>query len=97
MDISGLGGGSFKITGEIKTISDYQSIKKTIQEAVDGGASTISIAIEDAQTITSSVVGYLLKLVNLNNVNVTLSAKNNKLYKMLEDLVLIDVFNVTQG
>lgn len=94
MEISAISTNEFRITGEIKTISDYQAIKKTIQESVEKDIKELLVIIEDAQTVTSSVVGYLLKLVNLNGIKINLTVKNAKLHKMLEDLVLIDVFNV---
>ncbi len=94
MEITSTGTNSFKITGEIKTISDYQTIKNQVQPLVEQGNKSLTIVIEDAQTITSSIVGYLMKIVNLNGVKLTLTVKNQKLYKLLEDLVLLEIFNV---
>lgn len=97
MTITNSGTNEFTISGDIKTISDYQEIKSAIQAQVDKGANSLDVKINDSQTITSSVVGYLMKLVNLNNVKVTLHIKNPGLYKMMEDLVLISVFNVQKA
>lgn len=94
MQITSSSDNEYTISGDIKTISDYQEIKSTIQSHVDQGTTSIEVKINDSQTITSSVVGYFMKLVNLNNVKVTLHVRNDKLYKMLEDLVLVSVFNV---
>lgn len=94
MQITSSGNNEYTISGDIKTISDYQEIKSTIQSHIDQGGTSVEVKINDSQTITSSVVGYFMKLVNLNNVKVTLHVQNDKLHKMLEDLVLVSVFNV---
>jgi hypothetical protein len=93
MNITTTGNHEFAIHGDIKTIGDYQEIKSVIQAKVDQGTNNLVVCIHDSQTITSSIVGYFMKLVNLNNVTINLQVKNEKLYSMLEDLVLVDVFN----
>jgi len=66
------------ITGNIKSVSDFQSIKTTL-DAVKTSSSTITINIEDSISITSSVIGYFNKLVLKDNINLNMNVGNEQL------------------
>ena len=80
------------INGNIKTINDFQNIKSSIDSVVTSGK-TITIKIVDSISITSSVIGYLNKLVLKDGVNITMLVGNEKLIELLEDLNLKSTFN----
>ncbi|MCG6550825.1 MAG: hypothetical protein L7F77_00750 [Candidatus Magnetominusculus sp. LBB02] len=84
------------IRGHVKTIEDYTKIKQTINPMVSGEGCAITVRISDSISITSSVIGYLLKLVFENKVDLRLIVKEDKLYNLLEVLNLITVFKVVK-
>jgi len=80
-----------KIEGNIKSVSDYQEIKSTIDSVVDTHKS-ITITIVDSLSITSSVIGYLNKLVLRDGVSLTMKVGNAQLMELLKDLNLDSLF-----
>ncbi|MBF0458551.1 MAG: hypothetical protein HQK99_11740 [Nitrospirae bacterium] len=80
------------ISGHVKTIEDYTKIKQVINSMLSGEGCSITVKIPDSISITSSVIGYLLKLVFENKVDLKLFVKEQKLYNLLEVLNLITVF-----
>ena len=81
------------ISGNIKSISDLQTIKQSIDGVVKNHKNII-IKIEDSLSITSSVIGYLNKLVLKDGVEISMMVGNSQLMHLLEDLNLISMFNV---
>ncbi|MBF0517824.1 MAG: hypothetical protein HQK97_12060 [Nitrospirae bacterium] len=82
------------ISGHVKTIEDYTKIKQVINSMLAGEGCAITVKIPDSISITSSVIGYLLKLVFENKVDLRIAVKEQKLYNLLEVLNLITVFKV---
>jgi len=78
------------ISGNIKSISDYQDIKNLL-DALEN--KNVVINIKDSISITSSVIGYLNKLVLKDKVRIQMNIGNEQLMKLLEDLNLVSVFN----
>ncbi len=79
------------ITGNIKSVSDFQKIKT----AIDGVVSkykTILINIVDSLSITSSVIGYFNKLVLKDKIDLQLHVGNQQLLDLLKDLNLVSTF-----
>jgi len=56
----------------------------------------IVLYLKDSISITSSVIGYLNKLVNIDNIEVYLKIKEQELYELLRDLELDKVFHITK-
>ena len=83
------------ITGNIKNVSDFQSIKSTV-DSVKSSNSTIILDIQDSMSITSSVIGYLNKLVLKDSINLNMKVGNEQLMYLLEDLNLTATFKVTR-
>ncbi len=94
MQLNSIEGSVISIKGNIKTISDYQEFKSQIQKLVDGGHQEITIRILDSYTVTSAVIGYLFKIININKVKVNFHVRDERLHKILEDLKLTEVLNV---
>ena len=80
-----------KITGNIKSVGDFQSIKSTI-DAIKGSTSTITLDIQDSISITSSVIGYLNKLVLKDSIDLNMKVANAQLMELLNDLNLTGTF-----
>lgn len=82
---------SVTITGNIKTVGDFQTIKQTVDALVTSYKS-IAINVVDSLSITSSVIGYLNKLVLKDKIDVRLGIGNEELLYLLDDLNLISTF-----
>jgi len=79
------------ITGNIKTIGDFQHIKACIDGvAPEHGAVIINII--DSISITSSVIGYFNKLVQKDGINIQMLIGNEQLMQLIDDLNLVSIF-----
>jgi len=94
MDIV-VSGNTVTITGNIKTIGDYQAIKDTLEKLV-GGSNNIIIIIKDSISITSSVIGYLTKLVQKDNIDIQIRVGDANLYELFDEINLVQLFRVSR-
>ena len=92
MEIS-LSGSTATITGNIKSVSDYQKIKSTLDSFIANG-NNVTLKIKDSISITSSVIGYFNKLILKDKVKFSLHVGNAQLMELLDELNLISVFHV---
>jgi hypothetical protein len=83
------------ITGNIKSIQDYQEIKSTIDNLSEK-QQNITINLVDSISIISSVIGYLNKLVLKDKINIQIKVGNPQLLELFDDLNLIDLFQVSK-
>jgi len=90
MEISS-SGNTVTIEGNIKSVSDFQQIKSVIDGISD---SKINLVIKDSFSITSSVIGYLNKIIHKDGKTIHMSINDSRLYDLLNDLSLISLFNV---
>ncbi len=90
MEIS-TSGNTVTISGNIKSVSDYQAIKTSLDALVRN--SSIVINIKDSISITSSVIGYFNKLVLKDKINIEMNIGNEQLMELLQDLNLASIFN----
>jgi len=95
MEIS-VSANTVKIKGNIKTVSDYQDIKNTIDTIV-AGDKRVTIHIIDSISITSSVIGYFNKLVLKDGVDISIIVGNEQLKELFDDLSLTSLFKVKKG
>ena len=86
MQIERKGSNEIIITGNIKSIEDSMEIKKTINTIVQDGAKNVLLRIQDSFAMTSTVIGYLMKLVNVDKVTVSLLVGDQRLYQLFEEL-----------
>jgi hypothetical protein len=91
MDIS-TAGSSITLKGTIKSISDFQNIKNEIDSVIQT-YSSITIIIPDSISITSAVIGYFTKLKLKDNIAVNMHIGDERLYRLLKDLHLVELFN----
>jgi hypothetical protein len=95
MEIKSSGTHELTVTGIIKTIDDSMALRAEVQRLYEGGATAISLRIEDSFALPSAVIGYLMKLVNRDRVRLTLIAGDPRLSELLADLQLTNSFGVT--
>jgi len=82
------------LIGNIKSIEDSSEIKNAINTLQKNGTKSIHLRIIDSFSMTSTVIGYLMKLVNLDKISVSLVVGDPRLYQLLEELSLVQSFNV---
>lgn len=98
--VTKMNGGSVEITviGTIKTISDGQNIKDAVKKVFEyDNQAVVNLYIKDSFIITSSVIGFLIKLIKIDKMILHVHVKSAELYSMLEDMSLIDSMNVRKG
>lgn len=83
------------ISGVIKGVADSQRLKDAI-ESIGGKGLPIRLIIRDSFAISSTIIGYLRKKIKLDGLNLSIKVGDNRLYELFEDLMLIDVFNVSK-
>lgn len=94
MEVKTTGESEITVVGNIKTIEDYQAIKTMVKNMVDKGKQTITVKIPDSLSMTSSVIGFFLKLIYGDNVKISMYVKDERLYNLLDVLNLVTVFDV---
>lgn len=82
-----------EISGIIKGNADSDKFRKTIDEC--GEITRLEIIVNDSFSITSTIIGYLNKKSAIKKVRVMLKIRDKRLYDLLDELSLIDVFNAT--
>ena len=90
MEIS-LNHNTVTILGNIKTVNDFQEIKKSIDSLVSTHKSIV-IDIRESLSITSSVIGYFNKLVLKDKISIQMNIGNAQLLELFDDLNLTSVF-----
>ena len=79
------------IEGNIKSISDYQTIKSEL-DAIKEMHKDIVLKITDSISITSSVIGYFNKLVLKDSINIEMYVGDSQLMELLDELNLASIF-----
>ena len=95
MEISSTGN-QITITGNIKTVSNYQEIKTSI-DATISQEKNITIHIRDSISITSSVIGYFTKIIMKDKINLSMKIGNTQLLTLLDDLSLKSTFKASKA
>jgi hypothetical protein len=94
MQIEQKGRNELSIVGNIKSIEDGIEIKNALTSLQKTGAGSILLKIKDSFSMTSTVIGHLMKLVNIDKVNISLAVGDERLYQLLDELSLVQLFNV---
>ena len=84
------------ISGNIKSVADYQSIKETI-DALIATHKSIIIEIKDSISITSSIIGYFTKLVQKEGIDLSIKVGDESLMELFDDLNLVSLFKVRKA
>lgn len=85
-----------RVRGQVQNISDYAIMREKVVNLMNEGKKELKIIFEESHAITSSVIGFLLKIAQKDKVNIHIVAKNEDLYLLFEILGLIDIFKVTK-
>ena len=83
----------FFIEGNIKTIGDFQAIKHALDVFIKHNTS-VKLTIKDSISVTSSVIGYLTKLVLKDKIVVEVCVGNGELINLFEELGLKELLHV---
>lgn len=85
---------SINVDGVIKSIADTQSF----QDAINGCSKElpIQIHIKNSFSLTSSVIGFLLKKIQQDHLKIELFVYHERLWELLESLGLTNALNATK-
>ncbi|MEA3373398.1 MAG: hypothetical protein U9Q62_06865 [Campylobacterota bacterium] len=86
-------GSTITIDGNIKSIQDFQEIKNAVDTITTTGNS-VEFILDNSMSMTSSVIGYINKVIQKDGVRVSMKVSDERLYGILKDLNLVNVFNV---
>jgi len=84
------------INGNMKSIVDYQEIKSAIDMVIKEHKN-LTVRIPESISITSSIIGYLNKLILKEKINLNMIVGNVQLLDLLDDLNLQTLFKAKQG
>lgn len=87
-------GSEIIISGNIKNTTDYQAIKDNVNELIKSGSKSIIVKTPESFSMTSSVIGFFIKVIFQDKVPIHVYVKDDRLYSLLEDLNLLDTFKV---
>lgn len=87
-------GSEIIISGNIKNTTDYQTIKDNVNELIKSGSKSIIVKTPESFSMTSSVIGFFIKVIFQDKVAIHVYVKDERLYSLLEDLNLIETFKV---
>ena len=82
------------VSGDVVSISDYWLIKEKVINLVEKGHKEIIITFNDAEFLSSSIIGFFLKLVLKDRINLKLKAKNPQFRSFMEILGLVKTFQI---
>jgi len=92
MDIS-TNSNRITIEGNIKSNSDFQAIKSSVDAVVRTNKSII-LDVKDSLSFTSATIGYFTKLVMKDKIDVHINVGDKDLYNLLDDLNLVSIFKL---
>ena len=93
MQIERTGSTELTITGNIKSIDDSVLIKEAINAIRKEGSQSLRMNIKDSFSITSTVIGNLMKLVHHDKVTLSMTIGDQRLYDLLLELNIAQAFN----
>lgn len=94
MEVEVTGHSEITIHKNIKGIEDFRKIRDAVTAIIESGSNTITLMIPESLSMTSSVIGYFMKLVRHDNKKVAMHIRDKRLYELLEELNLIETFRV---
>ena len=90
-----INGSTMTVRGNIKSIQDFQEIKEG-EEGMIQSNPVIHFELLESMSLTSSVIGYINKLIRKDGIRVSMVVEDSRLYDLLSDLNLITAFNVSK-
>ena len=95
MEIS-VSSNTITIDGNIKSVSDFQEIKQAADNIITQHKNLV-LNINDSLSITSSVIGYLNKLVLKDGIDIHMNIGDDQLLHLIEDLNLTSTFKAKKA
>lgn len=89
-----INGNEVTLAGNMINIDDHKLVKEKIMWLINGGVKDIVIFTPSPFSITSSIVGFFTKIIFQDKVKLTLYIKDPILYGLMEDLNLVETFNI---
>ncbi len=89
-------GSVLEILGNIKSVEHFQEIKSVLDK-MKQNHTRITLKIPTSFSMTSSVIGYLMKLVHKDNIDLSILAGDIRLINLLKDLGLDTDFKITKA
>lgn len=86
--------GGILINGNIRGTTDINKIKESIASCNLKDGDCFTIEIKDSFAMPSAMIGYLMKLVEQNKIELTLKVGDERLAELLDDLGLTKAFNI---
>ena len=81
------------IKDNIKSVEHFQQIKEAL-DSISSTHTSVLLQIPDSLSMTSSVIGYLMKLIHKENIRISMEIGDDRLINLLADLGLDKEFNV---
>lgn len=97
MRIERSGSQEVTIYENIKALDDYLQIQAVLTQMVEGGIRQVVLKIPESISMPSSVIGFLLKLKNLDGIGLTLVVGDPRLHELLDELNLVEELNARLG
>lgn len=83
------------ILGNIGAMESSMEIKDAAEDLLfRTKAEALNINIADSCTISSTLIGFLLKIALVDRIRVSVNVGNESLFRLMEDLELTNVLNV---
>ena len=94
MHIEANGSNEVVITGNVKSVEDSIRIKDTVGGLIAKGSHNVQLRMVDSLSLTSTAIGFLMKIVHQDKVQLSITVGDRRLYTLLEELGLVQKFNV---
>lgn len=94
MELQVTGPTEITINKNIKSIEDYQLIRKAVLSMVENGSNAVTLKIPESLSMTSSVIGFFIKLIRQDQKKVAMYIGDRRLQELLDELNLTETFNV---
>jgi hypothetical protein len=78
-------------------MADYLAIRQQVGALVAGGASALTLRINDSFSMPSSVIGFFVKLIHQDKIQVSMLIQDPRLLELLEELNLAELFGARQS
>ncbi|PLX71041.1 MAG: hypothetical protein C0602_03135 [Denitrovibrio sp.] len=84
------------VKGSVVTLEDYELFKDMVSDSLKENKNELNIIFEDATLVNSAMIGFLIKTVKVDKVNLSIAVDNYKLYELLQMLSLVETLKVTK-
>lgn len=81
------------IEGPIKSVNDSAEIKSALDKCVSS-SNPIYMEITNSFSVTSSVIGFLLKKIQADGFKINIKVSDERLFELFETLNLVETLNV---